>query len=61
MGHSPAEDFYQMVWPKHDCNRKRGAVLTDVHRLNTKIAVRRLEVKDLVKDLSDGVCPPRVL
>lgn len=25
--------------------------------LNTKIDVRNLEVKDLVKDLSDGVCP----
>lgn len=24
--------------------------------LNTKIEVRNLEVKDLVKDLSDGVC-----
>ena len=26
--------------------------------LNTKIDARGLEVKDLVKDLSDGVCPP---
>lgn len=25
------------------------------HRLNTKIEARNLEVKDLVKDLSDGV------
>lgn len=25
-------------------------------RLNTKIVARELEIKDLVKDLSDGVC-----
>jgi hypothetical protein len=29
--------------------------LNAVPRLNTKIAARELEVKDLVKDLSDGV------
>lgn len=29
-------------------------------RLNTKIVARELEVKDLVKDLSDGVCTPPI-
>jgi hypothetical protein len=31
------------------------ANVNTIHRLNTKIASRDLEVKDLVKDLSDGV------
>ena len=29
--------------------------------LNTKVEARGLEVKDLVQDLSDGVCSPQVL
>ena len=33
-----------------------GGRLTNYHRLNTKIEPRELMVKDLVHDLSDGVC-----
>jgi len=55
MDNSPAEDLYEMVYPTIGFEVVDWANLNAICRLNTKIASRDLEVKDLVKDLSDGV------
>jgi len=50
-----AEDFYEMVGGRCVLSGRNLADINPMCRLNTKIALRDLEVKDLVKDLSDGV------
>lgn len=55
MDNGSAEDVYEMVGSFSVPKRSNLADLNPTCRLNTKIASRDLEVKDLVKDLSDGV------
>jgi hypothetical protein len=53
MGHGPTEDLHKMV--AMALNSWLAVFSHPFSRLNTKIEARNLEVKDLVKDLSDGV------
>ena len=56
MDYGPAENFHKMVGLISSCTASYDGFGSHViYRLNTKIASRDLEVKDLVKDLSDGV------
>jgi hypothetical protein len=55
MDNCPAENLYKMVYLTTGFEEVDCANLNAICRLNTKIASRDLEVKDLVKDLSDGV------
>jgi hypothetical protein len=55
MDNCPAEDIYEMVGVQSNFFRGDRTNVDAICRLNTKIESRGLEVKDLTKDLSDGV------
>lgn len=57
MDYGAAEDVYEMVSLPGNFRNLRSHI---TNRLNTKIEVRKLQVVDLVKDLSDGVRTTRI-
>ena len=54
MDFGSTKDFHKVVW-QHQWRHGLIEFTNGLCRLNTKLCARDLEVKDLVKDLSDGV------